>query len=425
MNVPRLTSELSELPPAPPIDMAEYEQLAIERKQQRKQRRRKGMAVVAVGAMTFLSGAGTALKYDIQQGKEQAAEIHPTADHIYNPVNPADNNKATIVLTGFNTQSSVDATKLLQAHAEEGHVFAVNYGSSINIDEYVATIQNALQEEEAKTGVKIRYLSVDGYSMGGLVLSAAAADIQLNNPGVDIVSVTMNSTPIGKDGLAEQVLAIASSFAGKAANVCFNELKICDGLQYSRTAQGVAELYSDKNSYLLHDNKLFDLRGFIDTLRSINNQVADPNVASPALAYDQAAIVAGVPINFPGSTRQEFLSNYSMDKIVEALSTTKDGIKPVIHYTMAEKPSTDHIVNVVASAAELQALAEKHQAKLQIVGMDVSHFNVFQRPILYNTFIKKDVIPSTRATIDAAVQASNQKEANKHNYLAVMAPRRR
>ncbi len=368
-----------------------------------------GMASLTMGAF---------LRADIQNGRAYAASIEPELEHIYDPTNTADEDRATIVLTGFNTKESTIAAEALKAHANFGHVFALDYGGDyIDVDTYVKAVMDGLQAEEKKTGVPIRYLNLDGYSMGGVALSAIGAEIQVTQPNVYIVGDTMNSTPVGKDGVAQQVMNIASSVIGRSLNACFNEIKVCDGLQYSHTAQAAANLYSSQNQFMYHNGKIFDLQGFISAVRKTNAEIANPNVATPALAYNQAAIVEGAPMNFPDSDRDQFLNEYSIDKIVEILSKPKDGIQPVIHYTMAEIPSKDHIVNVSESSNALSKLAKKYGANVTFVPLDVTHFNLPYRKDMYNKFINTNINPSINAVIASADQDSSNNKIKTNQGL--------
>lgn len=417
MKSPELSSGLSDLPPAPPVKMAEYEQSRHERQQETRHKVEKAIAVLVVGLSVGMSTASAFMRVDIQNGRAYAASIEPELEHVYDPTSTADENRATIVLTGFNTKESSSAAEVLKAHADFGHVFALDYGGSyIDVDTYTKVVMDGLKAEEKKTGVPIRYLNLDGYSMGGVALSAIGAEIQVTQPNVYIVGDTMNSTPIGKDGVATQVMDIASSFVGRALNACFNEVKVCDGMQYSRFTQAAAEVYSADNQFINHDGKLFDLRGFINVVRSTNAKVSNPSLATPALAYNQAAIVEGAPINFPDSDREQFMTKYSIDKIVQILSKPKDGIKPIIHYTMAEQPSRDHIVNVAESSKVLEQMAKKYDADVEFTPLDVTHFNVFQRQDLYNKFIKTTINPSVNQVI-ADSQNKNQNKDNSDNQL--------
>lgn len=377
------------------------------------------MGCLVVGA-TMVGGVfGSVMQVDIQNGRAYAASIEPELQHVYDPANSADEDRATIVLTGFNTKDSSSAAEVLKSHADFGHVFALDYGGDyIDVNTYTKVVMDGLHEEEKKTGVPIRYLNLDGYSMGGVALSAIGAEIQVSEPNVYIVGDTMNSTPVGKDGVAKQVMNIASSVVGRSLNVCFNELKVCDGLQYSRTAQGAAEVYSANSSYINHNGKLFDLSGFISAVRSANAKISNPNLATPALAYNQAAIVEGAPINFPDSDRDQFLNDYSINKIIEILSKPKDGIKPVIHYTMAEKPDRDHIVNVAESAKALSEIAKKYDANVLFVPLDVTHYNLPLRQDLYNNFINNEINPSIDKVI---AEAQNKNKIDQDLYSAITA----
>jgi len=352
---------------------------------------------VTVGALT------AALQYDIYQGREDATHSHPSIDHVYDPMDTAYSDAATILLPGFGTRSALDAAERLDAHADMGHVFSLEYSNNtIDIDELTATVIDGLKRQKQQNSEPIRYLRFDGYSMGGIVMLAVAAAIHENYPEYIITSVTLNSTPVGEHGLTT-----GSSHAidqlGNTVDFC-RTIKLCQGIEYSRLAQRVIEIASRHNEYITNDTGQFNLDNFRQSFTQVNRKLSTDNAPGPFLAYSQASVLEGASDDMLQQAQQQFNSHYGIERSIAALSTPHQGAPAVkIFYTMADTPSSDTVVAVDESAKALATIAQRYNIKLTIVPLDVGHVDIYSRKAQYNQFIADSINPLTRLTVQDPV----------------------
>lgn len=367
----------------------------------------KAAAGTAVGFTAFIGGATGALQHDIQRGKEAVADSQPSISHVYEPTSDEYEDAATIVLTGLGTRDAAESAQNLEAHAETGHVLALEYSNhDVNIDELTDTVVEGLEAQGEASGTPIKYVSFDGLSMGGNVISAVAANIHKSVPELDVTSVLFNSSPIGEDSLSPKS-SKAMALLGNAINVC-RHIKICEGIEYSPTARRAIEIVIRHANYLDPSTHEFDLTKFNETVEYVDRRLAKSTTASPILVYSQAGVVQGASDELLRGAQQEFLVQHGIEQSIEMLSQDKPDQQPVsIVYTMSENPADDTVVDVTYSAQMLEAIAEEHNANLRIVPLEVGHANVKTLKKPYNKFIQEDLNPTIAQTIEATKVAEN------------------
>ncbi len=365
-------------------------------------RLRRSMAKVALGS-TIITGTFTAaLQYDIQQGKEAVLSSEPSISHIYEPVEGGYDDVATVVLTGLGTRSAAKSTEILNSHSEAGHVFALEYSNSeVDIDQLTETVVNGFKEQGEASGIPLKYVNFDGYSMGGIVLLAIAANIHENHPEYTVTSVSLNSTPVGEDGLTTQS-SEAIGTLGQAINACNTYIKLCSGIEYSPAAQRIVEIASRHEKYYDSDTHQLSFSDFRETLGAVDRKLSAPTAPSPALIYSQAAVVQGASDTLLRKAQEEFLVKYGVEQSVRELSERSDDKMPVsLFYTMSENPSEDKVVDVQASSEALEAIADEYDASLHITELDVGHANIKARQDVYNAYILDEINPAvTRAVTE-------------------------
>lgn len=373
-----------------------------------KRRFQRGLAQTALGVTVFTGVSTGALQYDIHQGREAVADSQPSMGLVFEPTDQAFEDAATVTLTGLGTRSATASAEKLEAHAETGHVFALEYSNrAIDIDELTDTVVEGLEAQSEASGTPIKYVNFDGYSMGGIVLLAVAANIHETIPELDVTSVSLNSTPVGEDSLSPRS-SKAMAILGNAINVCHNYIKICDGLEYSHTAQRVTEVAIRYANYYDRDAHDFDLTEFNKTVDYVDRRLARPTTASPVLVYSQAGVVQGASDELLKGAQQEFLVHHGVEQSIKVLSETKPDEPPVsIFYTMSENPREDKVVNITNSSKTLQAIADEYDANLEVVPMAVGHANVNTLKEPYNEFIQEYVNPTVALTIEATKAAED------------------
>lgn len=370
-----------------------------------KRRLQRGLARTAIGVTigttAFIGAATGALQHDIQQGREAVADSQPSMGLVYEPTDQAFEDAATITLTGLGTRSATTSAKKLEAHAETGHVFALEYSNqTIDIDELTNTVVEGLEAQGEASGTPVKYVNFDGYSMGGIVLLAVAANIHENIPELDVTLVSLNSTPVGEDSLSPRS-SKAMGILGNAINVCHNYIKLCDGLEYSHTAQRVTEVAIRYANYYNPETHGFNRTEFKKTIDYVDRRLARPTTASPVLVYSQAGVVEGASDELLKGAQKEFLLQHGVEQSIEVLSETKPNKPPVsVFYTMSENPREDKVVNVTYSSQALRIIANKYDANLEVVAMPVGHANVNTQEKPYNEFIEKHVNPRITLAIE-------------------------
>lgn len=363
-------------------------------------RLRRRMGKFALGT-TILTGTFTGLlQYDIQQGKEAVEGSTPAITHVYEPTDPEYNEAATVVLTGLGTRSAAKSTEILKSHTETGHVFALEYSNNeVDIDELTRTVVDGFQTQSEADGTPLKYVSFDGYSMGGIVLLAIAANIHENYPDLTVTSVSLNSTPVGENGLTRKS-SEAIGTLGQAINACNTYIKLCSGIEYSPTAQRIVEIFSRHEKYYDSETHSFSFSDFQATLESVDRKLSGPAAPSPVLIYNQAAVVQGASDTLLRKAQEEFLVNYGVEQSVRELSERGPDKLPVsLFYTMSQEPSQDRVVDVNASSAALEAIADEHDARLEITKLDVGHANIKARQDIYNQYITEEINPAVALAI--------------------------
>ncbi len=331
------------------------------------------LGLSAIFGMNIVLGSGVAyLQQDIEAGQAELAGAHPNIHPIYLTNDPDKAEVATYVATGLGTRNPTETARKLTAHHEVGNVFAVEYSNrDINIEELTNTIvQNAHDNG-------IKYLSFDGYSMGGPIELAVAAEIYENHDDLHVLSVTMNSSPVGNEGLTAQ-----SKDGGRIMSAVLN---YWPELAYSKKARWAAEVLARNHSYFDKDDNSIDW----DQLEVEIDNVYDEKIGNKSAASGSLI-----------TSQYNFIYRYGVEKSLTRLSKPVDGKQaPTIYYTRSEDPRTDPVVNTVASGESFEDAATEHFVPHRVLNIhNIGHANPAERPTEYNKAIF-DYVNPTRMSI--------------------------
>ncbi len=334
--------------------------------------RRIGSAAL-IGAVIATGDAYAYMQRDINIGKAEIAGSHPVIHDIFINPDPEKATTATYVATGMGTRDSSETARTLTAHNDVGSTYAVEY-SNKEIDIYALT--DSIVDHACKHGV--RYLSFDGYSAGGPIELAVAAEIHEHYDDLHVVSITMNSSPIGEGSLSEK-----SEEGGRILSTVLN---YWPDLAYSEKARLAAEVLARKEQYYNSHTHTVDTAALEREIQSVTHEKIDnEKAASGSLITSQ--------INF--------IYRYLAEKNIARLAKPRpDKQLPMIFGTFSSDPSTDHVVNNVASAHNLLAIASHHFVPLTIITIDnIAHANPAERPTEYNDTIENEINPLIESSL--------------------------
>lgn len=331
------------------------------------------LGLSALLSMNIVLGSGVAyLQRDIDAGQAELASAHPNVHPIYLTNDPDKAEVATYVATGLGTRNPTETARKLTSHHEVGNVFAVEYSNrDINIEELTDTIVT-----NART-YGIKYLSFDGYSMGGPIELAVAAEIYEKHDDLHVLSVTMNSSPVGNEGLTAQ-----SKDGGRIMSAVLN---YWPELAYSKKARWAAEVLARNHNYFDKDEKSIDW----EQLETEINTVYDEKIGNKSAASGSLI-----------TSQYNFIYRYGVEKSLVRLSKHVDGKQsPTVYYTRSEDPRTDPVVNTIASGKSFEEAATEHFVPHRVLDIhNIGHANPAERPTEYNKAIF-DYVNPTRMSI--------------------------
>ncbi len=339
--------------------------------EKREHRFAKTVGKLGLAALLSVNGAlggGVAyLQHDINAGKAELADARPQVHAIYLTNDPAKAEVATYVATGLGTRNPSETARKLTAHHELGNVFAVEYSNrDINIEELTeAVVRNAHDNG-------IKYLAFDGYSMGGPIELAVAAEIYEKHDDLHVLSVTLNSSPVGNEGLTAK-----SRDGGRAMSAILN---YWPELVYSKKARLTAEVLARNNDYYDKQEWAVDFDKLDATIDSVENEkTRNRSAASGSLI----------------SSQYNFHFRYGVERSLETLSKEVDGKEPPnVYYTRSLDPRDDAVVNVTASGESIVQAATDHFVPLQVLDIhNIGHANPAERPTEYNRAIHDRIAP--------------------------------
>lgn len=203
------TSEVApdeEYPYTPDAILQRYKDLIWYRKIRRARRGKLARRAMATGATLGVLAApplavGETIYQDIQAGKQELAydkaEVHTISE--YTGDDQLYMHHGTFVLTGFGTKDPSETAETLEAHREVGSVFAIEYSNnSLDIRDLGEKVIDSARAED------VTHLTIDGYSLGGLIGAHIAAYIHQHADDLFVTNIIMNSSPIEREDLTER-----------------------------------------------------------------------------------------------------------------------------------------------------------------------------------------------------------------------------
>ena len=368
---------LDTIPAYPATPEQDARAMADHRRETRHERRhtriKRAIASVALGAALGTGVLITEVQRDVHAGQERVAEAHSMMHTIYRTDHEDARDVATIVATGLGTRDASSTAKLLTPYRQIGNVYALEYSNrDINVDELTGTVLRQLRAD------KITYVNADGFSAGGPILLAVMAEITEKAPDIRIISVVMNSSPVGEDSLTQRSL--------DAADILQKILQYDPNLMYSEKARVVAEViarneryHKDGFPYVYTDKLLREARDVYET------KYVNPMAASGSLIASQ----------------YRFLTAYNVAPAMKKLSETSH--PPQVVYTRAAHVEDDTVVRIDTSETNALALMKKYGIDGLSIHIDhIGHANPGERPTEYNRTTQEMILPKLEASLHDA-----------------------
>ena len=369
----------------------------------------KGLGVVAV--CVALKGGlfvATDVAQGIQEGKERVKTDHAEVHEIYtyDGDDPLFEHHGTFVMTGLGTKDASSTAETLVAHRDVGDVYAIEYSNkNLNTADIATRI---IDQAEA---ADLQEVSLDGYSMGGPIALDIASHMKEKAPDVKVVSVTLNSSPIGENGLTKR--------SEDGVRMMEQILSLHDDLVYYERGRVLVELVARSDRYLTREDDATPTLGFtphsltsysyngtryhvdIAALRhelgDIQQKMQQPNVADANLISKQANIL-----------------KMNIDEKIQALDDDTQVV-----YTRSNTASGDSVVNIDASEESIVASLEHYNKDYVVLREDVQHANPAERRAEYDRMIRRDIQPSI--TDQLAVRAMERAVSAEHTDHVVVA----
>lgn len=350
----------------------ELQQHRRETRYQRSAERARIIAKRALGGMllatTITTGSTYAyLQHDINEGRQAVADSKPQTHLIYDTHRHDTAKVATYVATGLGTKNPSETADLLTAHRDIGSVIALEYS---NKDINIGDLADAVVANARANGYE--YLSFDGYSAGGSITLAVAAEIYEKHDDLHIVSVSLNSSPVGEYGLTVK--------SQEASRIMSDILRFWPSLAYSEKARWAAEVLAR------HDRYYDPATDSLDTDR-LNHEIQD--------VYDSKINNEKVASGNLISSQFDFIVRHGIAQSLDRLSQDREGKhKPEIFYTLSSNPDDDPVTDVTWSSHDMSVMARKYNMPLSVLTIDgIGHANPGERPDEYNAAIRDHINP--------------------------------
>lgn len=345
----------------------------LDRRDKWRGRVRRVMATLALTG-TGLAGAGAVdIQRDIDRGKHEVMSSVPLLHTIYKaPSGTAESEVATVIATGLGTRDSSYTAHLLTPYQEIGNVYALEYSNrDINIEDLVDLLKGQLEKDD------IKYVVADGFSAGGPILVGVMAELKDEMPDIDVVSVILNSSPVGEDSLTRR--------SRDAVDVLQALLHFNPDLMYSAKVRLAAEVLARHGDYELDEFPYIDTEEFMElSKRMYKTKYVNPHKASGSLVASQ----------------YRFLAAYNVKPSFKQLSG--DGDNTMVFYTRAADAKRDTVVDVDSSEANAEQLADKYDLPYQSIRIEgIGHANPNSRTDEYNDATEEYIIPDIEQRIGA------------------------
>lgn len=353
-------------PSNPIADMEAVEANERFARQVRRERLRK-FATAAIGSVAITSAVVfQQTQRDIQLGKSEVADSHSSMHLIYETNDPKLEGIATIVATGLGTRNPSETAQILSSHQQMGDVYALEYSNKdINVEELTETVTQAVERNDIDT------LVFDGYSAGGPIELAIAANIHKDNPDINVGAVILNSSPVGRRSITPD--------SQRVGDMLSSIINIYPDIVYSEKWRAFVELSARHERYIDVDSRSFSF----DSLRREAAEIYRTKIANEEAA--SASLIA---------SQYNFIETYGVEQSLEILSESyHDKTEPTIFYTRSKDATSDSVVNVDKSRDNFVALTNKYDLESQVLYINAGHANPGERPDEYNAMFLSKIQP--------------------------------
>lgn len=360
-------------PSDPDTDMATVEHNEQLQRRAHYERLKK----VTTGALgTLAVGASIVFSYterDIRLGKSEVADSHSSLHLVYENDDPKLDGVATIVATGLGTRNPFETATVLSAHQQMGDVYALEYSNKdINVAELTNTVVEGIKDENIDT------LVFDGYSAGGPIELAIAANIHKDNPDISVGAVILNSSPIGEHSITSE--------SQRAGDMLSSIINIYPDIVYSEAWRALAELGARHDRYFSSHELTLDVSDLKkEAIEIYHTKIANEEAASASLIVSQYG----------------FLETYGVEQSLQTLSEDyHDKSEPSIFYTRSNDPESDRVVDVDKSRDNFIELTREYDLRAQVIYINAGHANPGERPTEYNDMFASKIQPRIERQLD-------------------------
>lgn len=393
--MPKLRRSSFDLPKYPIEPGADKRAMETVKRETRSERvntavKRIGATVLAASVYTGML-VGNDIARGIQEGKAAVRDDHAQVHEIYqNPeINPIYAHHGTFVLTGLGTKNPSVTAETLTAHREVGSVYALEYSNSeLNTTDMAKRIIEQAKEEGLKE------ISFDGYSAGGPIALDIAAYIHQHESDIRVMSVRLNSSPIGEGSLtkrSEDGIHIMNRILSFYPDFVYYERGRIGVEVMARSDRYLKEIgHVDEDGFRAHnlnhysfDGTLYeiDFDKFMHEVHDVEDKMKNPAVASANLTKHQA----------------DFITTTDYDNNIRILSKQRTGSSddtpPLIIYTRSYHANSDSVVDIDQSKQNILKSLKKYGNPYKILWENVGHANPTERTKEYQRMIHDKINP--------------------------------
>ncbi|KKW05171.1 MAG: hypothetical protein UY35_C0001G0062 [Candidatus Saccharibacteria bacterium GW2011_GWC2_48_9] len=331
----------------------------------------------------------------IEAGKAAVRDDRASIHEVYGSDNESAlySHHATFVLTGLGTKNPTETAETLRSHQDVGSVYALEY-SNKDLD----TADMAQQIVDQAEQDDLRYISLDGYSAGGPIALDIATHIYQHEPELHIVSIVLNSSPIGEGSLTQR--------SSEGIDIMNALLSVHEDFVYYERGRLITEVIARSDRYMtaleivdhqgfrLYDistfsingvKYLFDLENLQKEVKDVSAKLDEPDTASGSLIKHQA----------------DFIVTTDYRRNLEILSELRPGdiALPVIVYTRAQHADNDRVVDIDASEKNFIDAVEQYGNPYAVIDGPVRHANPGELPSEYAAMIRERIQPRVIGTL--------------------------
>lgn len=272
-------------PPQSSSDESDEEARVIKKIMRREERREKFLRrlPIKIGAFTLaLSSISTAYWSDVAANEQIESNAAISVTTTTETQEAVDADSAVLFIDGFNAYDATYLSGTLGPFAQSiqsGSVLSLNYNNGVlNRDEILEKVKSYAAEHG------ITKLSVIGYSMGGIIATELAADLN-SKSDIEVPYLAAIETPYGNEGLRpyqQNELAFGQWVTNHVA-----------GSEYSSWARNLGEIYFRRGQYTT-GNIPTDIGQFIGATNDVLTRPRPHNLTTTRLLMQQIYKIAHV-----------------------------------------------------------------------------------------------------------------------------------